>query len=53
MSVHKEKEAAGPLVLGALFLIQVGIATGGTFAVCLRSKSQDKGRRLGRQAGPR
>lgn len=47
MSVHKEKEAAGPLVLGALFLIQGGIATSGAFAVCLRSKSQDKGWRLG------
>ncbi len=47
MSVHKEKEAAGPLVLGALFLIQGGIATGGAFAVCLRSKSQDKRWRSG------
>lgn len=53
MSVHKEKEAAGPLIPGALFLIQGGIATGGAFAVCLRSKSQDKGSRLGRQTGPR
>ena len=43
MSVHKEKEAASTLVLGALFLIQGGIATSRAFAVCLRSESQDKG----------
>lgn len=48
MSVHKEEEAAVPLVLGALFFIQGGIATGRTFTLCLRSNSQDKGRRLGR-----
>jgi hypothetical protein len=48
MSVYKEKEAASPLVLGALFLIQGGIATSGAYAVCLRSKSQDKGWRLER-----
>jgi len=47
MSVLKEKEAADPLVLGALFLVQGGIATSGAFAVCLRSSSQDKGRCLG------
>lgn len=46
MSLHKE-EAASPLVLGALLLIQGGIATSGAFAVCLRSKFQDKGWRLG------
>ena len=48
MSVHKEKEAAVPPVLGALFFIPGGIATGRTFTLCLRSKTQDKGKRLGR-----
>jgi hypothetical protein len=43
MSVHQEKEAASPLALGALLLIQGGVATSGACAVCLRSKSQDKG----------
>jgi hypothetical protein len=47
MSVHKEKEAASPLVLGAMFLIQDGLATCGAYTVCLRGKSQDKGWRLG------
>ena len=37
MSVRKEKDAASRLVLGALFLIQGGIAASGAFAVCLRS----------------
>ena len=47
MSLHKEREAAGPLVLGALFLGQGGIATSGACAVCLRSKSHNKGCCLG------
>jgi hypothetical protein len=62
MSVHKEREAAGPLVLGALFLIQGGIADSGAFAVCLRSKirvgaleyrrARGRGFYDGRRAGP-
>lgn len=48
MLAHKEKEAAVPPVLGALLFIQEGIATRRTFTLCLRSKSQDEGRRLGR-----
>ncbi len=46
MSVHQEKEAASPLTLGALQSIQGGVATSGACAVCLRGKSQDKGRTL-------
>lgn len=42
MSIHKGKEAASALLLGALFLRKGGVSTSEAFAWCLMSKSQDK-----------